>query len=181
MKLLHSWQLKLLYIYPIICLKSVCLATFAECSSPFLLDRLGRCLKLIASNRGTFCHEFASQFGLEFFYTPKNPEPVARSPTGPVACFSATDRQNGAIWKAVYTFTPGGDLRHNSHKMSAWAMDGFVGAPAKPPQVKWKLSALQRSSQARQRMRSIREEATVPTPPSPRPSLGPGYPRGTPF
>ena len=31
------------------------------------------------------------------FYTPKNPEPVARSPTGPVACFSATDRQNGAI------------------------------------------------------------------------------------
>ena len=61
------------------------------------------------------------------------------------------------------------------------AMDGFVGAPAKPPQTKRKLSALQRSSQAwqrssqaRQRMRSIREEATVPTPPSasPRPSLG---------
>ena len=43
---------------------------------------------------------------------------------------------------------------------SAAAMDDFVGAP-KPPQSKKKLSALQRSSQARQRMRSIREEATV--------------------
>ena len=63
---------RVLGIYPIICLKSVCLATFAECSSQFLIDRLGRCLKLIASTRGTFCHEFASQFGLEFFYTRKN-------------------------------------------------------------------------------------------------------------
>ena len=41
------------------------------------------------------------------------------------------------------------------------AMDDFVGAP-KPPQSKKKLSALQRSSQARQRMRSIREEVTAP-------------------
>ena len=56
----------------------------------------------------------------------------------------------------------------------------FVGAPAKPPQTKRKLSALQRSSQARQRssqarqrMRSIREEATVPTPPSPSPRPSP--------
>ena len=44
---------------------------------------------------------------------------------------------------------------------SAAAMVDFVGAP-KPPQSKKKLSALQRSSQARQRMRSIREEATAP-------------------
>ena len=44
---------------------------------------------------------------------------------------------------------------------SAVAMGDFVGAP-KPPQSKKKLSALQRSSQARQRMRSIREEATAP-------------------
>ena len=44
---------------------------------------------------------------------------------------------------------------------SAAAMDDFVGA-TKPPQSKKKLSALQRSSQARQRMRSIREEATAP-------------------
>ena len=40
-------------------------------------------------------------------------------------------------------------------------MVDFVGAP-KPPQSKKKLSALQRSSQAWQRMRSIREEATAP-------------------
>ena len=52
---------------------------------------------------------------------------------------------------------PGGDLRHNSHKMSASAMDGFVGAPAKPPQTKRKLSALQRSSQARQRSSQARQ------------------------
>ena len=86
-----------------------------------------------------------------FFYTPKNPKPLLWAR----ACFSATDRQNGAIWNAVYTFTPGGDLRPRR------AMDDFVGAP-KPAQSKKKLSALQRSSQARQRMRSIREEATAP-------------------
>ena len=121
---------------------SVCLATFAQCSSQVWLNRLGRCLKLIASTRGTYCHEFASQFGLDFLYTRKNSKPVARSPTGPVACFSAADRQNGAISNAVYIFTPGGDLRHNSHKMSASAIDGYVGAP-KPPQTrgKRKLSA----------------------------------------
>ena len=58
-------------IYTIICLKSVCLATFADCRSQFLLDRLGRCLKLIVSSGSTSCHEFASQFGLAFFYTRK--------------------------------------------------------------------------------------------------------------
>ena len=58
-------------IYTIICLKSVCLATFAQCSSQFWLNRVGRCLKLIASTLGTFCHEFASQFGLDFFIRQK--------------------------------------------------------------------------------------------------------------
>ena len=46
-------------------------------------------------------------------------------------------------------------------------MDDFVGSPK--PHAKRKLSALQRSSHARQRMRIIREEAhtlPVPTPPS---------------
>ena len=65
----------LIFIYPIICLKYVCLATFAECNSQFLIVRLGRCLKLIASTRGTFCHEFASQFGLELFLFGKNRKP----------------------------------------------------------------------------------------------------------
>ena len=40
---------------------------------PILLDRLGRCLKLIVSSRGTSCHEFASQFDLEFFIREKTP------------------------------------------------------------------------------------------------------------
>ena len=57
-------------IYTTVCL-SVCLATFADCRSQFLLDRLGRCLKLIVSSGSTSCHEFASQFGLAFFYTRK--------------------------------------------------------------------------------------------------------------
>ena len=33
--------------------------------SQFLLDRLGRFLKLLVSTHSTSCHEFASQFGLE--------------------------------------------------------------------------------------------------------------------
>ena len=37
-------------------------------------DRLGRCLKLIVSSESISCHEFASQFGLEFvLYAKKNP------------------------------------------------------------------------------------------------------------
>ena len=79
-------------IYPIIFLKSVCLATFAECSSQFLIDRLGRCLNLIASTRGTFCHEFASQFGLEFFYTRKKPQTTVARPTA-VDRRSVADKQ----------------------------------------------------------------------------------------
>ena len=31
-----------------------------------MLDRLGRCVKLIVSSESISCHEFASQFGLEF-------------------------------------------------------------------------------------------------------------------
>ena len=39
-----------------------------------MLDRLGRCLKLIVSSESISCHEFASQFGLEFvLYAKKNP------------------------------------------------------------------------------------------------------------
>ena len=75
----------------------ICLWTFAKCRSQVLLDCLGRCLKLIASSRGTSCHESASHFGLEFFYTRKNRKPESPDHRP----FSATDRQNGAtIWKA---------------------------------------------------------------------------------
>ena len=39
-----------------------------------MLDRLGRCLKLIISSESISCHEIASQFGLEFvLYAKKNP------------------------------------------------------------------------------------------------------------
>ena len=41
----------------------------ANCRSQFLLDRLGRCLKLFVSSESTFSHKFASQFGLAIFYT----------------------------------------------------------------------------------------------------------------
>ena len=63
-------EIALSVIYTIIRLKSVSQATFADCRSQFLLDRLGRCLKLIVSYRGTSSHEFASQFGLAFFFIP---------------------------------------------------------------------------------------------------------------
>ena len=133
-------------IYTIICLKSVCRSTFADCRSQFLLDRLGRCLKLIVSYRGTSSHEFESQFGLEFFYTRKN----SQTTVGPITNrprHRPSERRNNlkgilylhARWRLTSRFTQ-------------MVTDDFVGAP-KPPQSKRKLSALQRSSQARQRMR----------------------------
>ena len=81
-------------IYPIICLKSVDVrrlqfAILAQ--SPREMSQTDRILPryFLSRVRVSIRHRI--------FYTPKNPEPVARSPTGPVACFSATDRQNGAI------------------------------------------------------------------------------------
>ena len=50
------------------------MSLFANCRSQFLLDLLGRYLKLIVSSESISCHEFASQFGLEFvLYAGKNP------------------------------------------------------------------------------------------------------------
>ena len=60
---------------------SVCPSTFADCRSQFLLDRLGRCLKLIVSSGSTSCHEFASQFGLAFFLYAKNMHKLSRMPS----------------------------------------------------------------------------------------------------
>ncbi len=56
----------------------------ANCRSQFLLDRLGRCLKLFVSTESISCFEFASQFGLAgFFILEKHPKlsrmPIART------------------------------------------------------------------------------------------------------
>ena len=50
------------------------MSLFADCRSQFLLDRVGGCLKLFVSTESTSSHEFASQFGLAFFYTWKTPK-----------------------------------------------------------------------------------------------------------
>ena len=77
-------------------------------------------------------------------------------------------RQNGATRKAVHTFTPGGATYvtiHTNVTETQW----MILLALQNPTLQRKLSALQRSSQARQRMRIIREEAhtlPVPTPPS---------------
>ena len=72
-------------IYTIILLKSVCLSVcvsvLANGRSQFLHDLLGRCLKLFVSTDSTSCHEFASQFGLEFFYMRKTPKTIANTPS----------------------------------------------------------------------------------------------------
>ena len=53
----------------IILLKSVCLSLFANYSSQFLLDRLGRFLKLFVSTVIPFSHQFASQSALQMFFS----------------------------------------------------------------------------------------------------------------
>ena len=64
----HQFDLfHLYYNYPY-----VCLSTFANCKSQFLLDRLGRCITLFVSTDSTSCHEFPSQFGLAIFLYAKN-------------------------------------------------------------------------------------------------------------
>ena len=57
----------------------VCLSQLVNCRSQFLLDRLGRCLKLFVSTESTSCHEFASQFGLDILYMQKTPKTIANT------------------------------------------------------------------------------------------------------
>ena len=71
------------------------------------------------------------------FFTPKKPRtsrPLTDRPGRMLQRHRPSERRN--LKGSLYLH-----LRHNSHKMSASAMDGFVGAPAKPPQTKRKLSA----------------------------------------
>ena len=78
--------------------------------SQFLIVRLGRCLKLIASTRGTFCHEFASQFGKKPQTTVDRPAAVdrrsvadrqlnlnGRNPFSPRSSVPRGQRENAAI------------------------------------------------------------------------------------
>ena len=103
---------------------SVCLATFAQCSSQLWLNRVGRCIKLIAPTRGrpTFCHEFASQFGLDFFYTQKKPQTSPR-PGRMLQRHRPSERRN--LKRSLY-------LHARWRLTSAAAMVDLVGAP-KPP------------------------------------------------
>ena len=64
----------------------------ASCRSQFLLDRLGKCLKLFVSTVGTSCHKFASQYGLDMFlYAKFGPKTTPNTGSGPVAyCLPVT-------------------------------------------------------------------------------------------
>ena len=86
-----------------------------------------------------------------FCYTPKKTQTSPR-PGRMLQRHRPSERRN--LKRSLY-------LHARWQLTSAAAMVDFVDAP-KPPKSKKKLSALQRSSQARQRMRSIREEATAP-------------------
>ena len=66
---------------------------------------------------------------------PRTSHPLTDRPGRMLQRHRPSERRN---LKGSYTFTPGGDSRHNSHKMSASAMDGFgiswfCWRPGKPP------------------------------------------------
>ena len=54
---------------------SVCVSLFANYRSQYLLNRLGRYIKLLISTDIPSSQEFAYQFGLVFFLHAKNPKP----------------------------------------------------------------------------------------------------------
>ena len=73
-------------VYTIILPKSVCR------SSQFVLDRHGRCLKLFVSTVGPSSHEFASQFGLAYFFSRKNAKKLGLSSVTKAADLPKIDR-----------------------------------------------------------------------------------------
>ena len=147
------------HIYPIICLKSVCLSGHVRRMQFAILAQSPR--EMSQTDR-IHPRYFLSRVRVSirprtFLYAKKlqTSHPLTDRPGRMRQRHQPSERRN--LKGSLYGFTPGGDLPGTS----AAAMDDFVGAP-KSPQSKKKLSALQPSSQARQRMRSIREEATAP-------------------
>ena len=65
---------------------SLNLSVLANSRSQFLLDRLGRCLKLFVSTESISCHEFASQFGLPIFFVREKHPKLPRIPSRPRQC-----------------------------------------------------------------------------------------------
>ena len=57
------------------------LSLLANCRPQFLLDCLGRCLKLFISTGSTSSHESASQFGLAIFLYAKNTQKLSLRPS----------------------------------------------------------------------------------------------------
>ena len=85
-----------MYRPTIILLKSVAVR---KLKSQFLLDRLGRCLKLFVSTESTYSHELGSQFGLAFFYSrKKHQKSIAKTGSRASVCSMnkrATRRKEG--------------------------------------------------------------------------------------
>ena len=77
---------RIIFIYNINNYPYVCPSMFENSRSQFLLDRLGRCLKLFVSTDITSCHEFASQFGLAIFLYAKNTQNLVETES-PVQVF----------------------------------------------------------------------------------------------
>ena len=63
----------------------VYLSQLANCRLQFLLNRLGRCIKLFVSTERTSSHEFTSRFGLYIFLNAKNTQKLWRIPSRPRA------------------------------------------------------------------------------------------------
>ena len=105
-------------IYTIILLKSVCLSVGVR-SSQFLLDLLGRCLKLFVSAESISCREIAFQFGLAFFYTRKTSKYRGN---GVASACGYLNSQRSALSQAERTVTVG------RHRIAiACAPDGDCG------------------------------------------------------
>ena len=71
------------YIYPIICLKSVCLSGDVRKVQVAILGRLPR--EMSQTDRILPRYEFASQFDLEFVYTQKKRKPRLPGPPQSIA------------------------------------------------------------------------------------------------
>ena len=106
----------------------ICLSQLANCRSHFLLDRLGRCLKLFVltdgpSSHGPSSHAFASQFGLAIFYTRKTPKTITKTESSASFCWmnQRATRRKGAVTPATIDRSP--KRQHNERRQLAtyWA------------------------------------------------------------
>ena len=85
--------------------------------SQFVLDRIGRCLKLFVTTESISCHEFSSQFGLAIFVMQKTPKTIANTES-PARMFILMKQLQAIVRRPATTYMSGDNGDYSGVRLS---------------------------------------------------------------